>query len=54
MPPGFGMPMLHAWVLARQNYWPRELTHLRQQLTLDAKAGNTNTAQPNPDAGATH
>ncbi|MET4568511.1 tetratricopeptide repeat protein [Rhodanobacter soli] len=54
MPPGFGMPMLHAWVLARQNYWPHELTHLRQQLTLDARAGNTNTAQPNPDAGATH
>jgi len=53
-PPGFGMPMLHAWVLARQNYWPHELTHLRQQLTLDAKAGNTNTAQPNPDMGATH
>jgi protein O-mannosyl-transferase len=54
MPPGFGMPMLHAWVLARQNYWPHELTHLRQQLTLDDRAGNTNTARPNPDAGATH
>ena len=54
MPPGIGMPMLHAWVLARQNYWPHELAHLRQQLTLDARAGNTNTAQPNSDAGATY
>ena len=54
MPPGIGMPMVHAWVLARQNYWLYELVHLRQQLTLDAKAGNTNTGQPNPDAGATH
>ena len=54
MPPGIGMPMLHEWVLARQNYWPNELAHLRQQLTLDAKAGNTNTGQPNPDTGATH
>jgi len=41
-------------VLARQNYWSHELTHLRQQLTLDANADNTNTAQPNPDAGATY
>jgi len=54
MPPGIGMPMLHAWVLARQDYWLHELVHLRQQLTLDAKAGNTNTGQPNPAAGATH
>jgi protein O-mannosyl-transferase len=54
MPPGIGMPILHAWVLARQDYWPHELAHLRQQLTLDAKAGNTNTAQPNPDGGATY
>jgi tetratricopeptide (TPR) repeat protein len=53
-PPGIGMPMLHAWVLALQDYWPHELAHLRQQLTLDAIASNTNTGQPNPDAGATH
>lgn len=44
LPPGFGMPLLHAWVLARQGYWPHELAHLRQQLTLDAKANSTNTA----------
>ena len=54
MPPGTGMPMLHAWVLARQNYWPHELAHLRQQLTLDAKAGSTNTAQSNLDASTAH
>jgi hypothetical protein len=34
--PGIGMPMLHDWVLHRQNYWPNELAHLRQQLAKDA------------------
>lgn len=48
MPPGFGMPMLHAWVLARQNYWPHELAHLRHQLSLDV-AANAHTAPDNPD-----
>ena len=43
MPPSFGMPMVHAWVLERENYWPHELAHLRHQLSLDAKASNTNT-----------
>ena len=52
-PPGIGMPKLHTWVMARQDYWPHELAHLRQQLSLDAKAGNTNTAQPNPGADST-
>ncbi len=47
------MPMLHHWVLLRENYWPHELTHLRQQLNLDAKAGNTNTAHPVPDPNCT-
>lgn len=51
MPPGFGMPMLHAWVLARQNYWPHELAHLRHQLSLDAAANNANTVRSVPDAG---
>lgn len=41
--PGFGMPMLHAWVLMRENYWPRELTRLRQQLSLDAASNGTKT-----------
>jgi len=44
MPPDFGMPMLHEWILAQQGYWPHELAHLRNQLNLDAKASNTNTA----------
>lgn len=54
MPPGIGMPMLHAWVLSHQNYWPHELAHLRQQLTIDAEAGNINTAQSKSDASAAH
>jgi len=52
--PSIGMPMLHDWVLARQNYWPHELTHLRSQLSLDVKAGSKNTAYPSPDQSATH
>jgi hypothetical protein len=53
MSPGFGMPMIHAWVLARQDYWPHELTTLRQQLSLDATAASTNTAPPAPDLSTT-
>lgn len=45
-PPSPGMPRLHAWVLARQNYWQREQDHLRHQLVLDASAGNMNTRPP--------
>ena len=30
--PGFGMAWLHAKVLQRQGYWPRELAALREQL----------------------
>jgi tetratricopeptide (TPR) repeat protein len=44
MKPGLGMPWLHAWVLERQHYWPHELNHLRDQLTLDAKASSGNTS----------
>lgn len=54
MPLGFGMPMLHAWVLARQGYWPHELAHLRRQLVLDAKANSTNTAGSIPSPSTTH
>ena len=46
MPPSFGMPMIHEWVLARQNYWPNELVHLRRQLRLDAATANANTDGP--------
>lgn len=35
--PGFGMPWLHARVLQYQNYWPREIAHLRDTLQQDAK-----------------
>lgn len=52
--PGIGMPMLHEWVLARQDYWPHELARLRQLLTLDANTGNTNTAHSNPDPSSAH
>lgn len=47
IPPSFGMPMVHAWVLACENYWPHEFAHLRRQLNLDAKAANTNTVSSN-------
>lgn len=46
--PGFGMPKLHAWILARQNYWPQEQDRLRRQLMLDANAANLHTCGPSP------
>jgi hypothetical protein len=33
---GFGMPRIHAWVLQRQQYWPKELARLRATLRDDA------------------
>jgi len=42
--PSIGMPMLHAWVLAQENYWPNEIFHLHQQLLLDVEARSTNTS----------
>jgi hypothetical protein len=54
VPPDFGMPMLHERVLARENYWPRELARLRHQLSLDVKARSTNTAQSNHDQNTVH
>jgi hypothetical protein len=45
-PAAFGMPMLHAWVLAHQNYWPREIAYLRQQLKSDTKAAGTHSMHP--------
>lgn len=35
--PAFGMPRIHAWVLERQQYWPRELARLRATLREDAR-----------------
>jgi tetratricopeptide (TPR) repeat protein len=52
--PPFGMPMLHAWVLSHEGYWPRELAHLRHQLSLDVGAGTTNAAPFDPDLSTTH
>lgn len=43
MQPDFGMPMLHDWILERQNYWPTEFSHLHQQLLLDADVDSANT-----------
>ncbi|GAB2535307.1 tetratricopeptide repeat protein [Rhodanobacter koreensis] len=45
VPPGFGMPMVHAWILARQNYWPLELKRLRDVL---AQQEQTSTPMPAP------
>jgi protein O-mannosyl-transferase len=42
-PPDFGMPMVHEWVLTRQNYWPHELTHLRNTLREQANEHTTST-----------
>lgn len=36
--PGFGMARIHAWVLARQGWWPHELAYLRGNLQADAAA----------------
>ncbi|HEY8586613.1 MAG TPA: tetratricopeptide repeat protein [Rhodanobacter sp.] len=35
--PAFGMPRIHAWVLERQQYWPKELARLRATLREDAR-----------------
>jgi protein O-mannosyl-transferase len=35
-PPAFGMPLIHAWILASQQYWPTETAHLRKSLVEDA------------------
>jgi tetratricopeptide (TPR) repeat protein len=40
-PPGkprFGMPRIHAWVLAREGWWPGETAYLRGNLQRDADA----------------
>ncbi|OOG42485.1 hypothetical protein [Rhodanobacter sp. C05] len=36
--PTSGMPWLHAWVLQRQDYWPKEVQRLRDTLRQDAQA----------------
>jgi len=53
-PPGVGMPMLHAWILRRQHYWPDEIAHLRRQLIVAAQPVDTDTAHPDPAEGLVH
>lgn len=36
--PALGMPRVHAWVLERQQYWPKELSTLRHTLRGDLEA----------------
>jgi len=52
--PGFGMPMLHAWVLTKQHYWTQEEDHLRTVLMLDAQAVSHNTNVINPKQSGVH
>lgn len=52
--PDRGMPMVHEWVLSRQNYWQDELIHLRRQLSLDARANNSNTDAVDHDQSNLH
>lgn len=53
MPPGFGMPMIHAWILARQHYWPLELKRLRELLDQQENASASTPAPllTNPRSG---
>ena len=44
--PGPGMPMLHAWILGHQNYWPNEIAHLREQLIADAASRPSAASYP--------
>ncbi len=36
--PSSGMPWLHAWVLQREDYWPKEIRRLRDTLEEDAQS----------------
>jgi tetratricopeptide (TPR) repeat protein len=47
--PDPGMPHIHAWVLASQHYWPKEIAHLRSQLIADAMTRHASPdSQPSP------
>ncbi len=52
IPPDFGMPTVHEWVLTRQNYWPHELEHLRAILLEQAKEHPAPGDQPPVDTHA--
>jgi len=34
--PAIGMPRIHAWIMRREQYWPKEMAHLRAVLNEDA------------------
>jgi len=42
-PMSLNMVTLHDWVLRQQNYWPREVARLRNELNFAAKATSTHT-----------
>jgi hypothetical protein len=41
---GWNMPRVHAWVLERQGYWPREFAELRRKMREDIAAQPTGNA----------
>ncbi|MBL8297667.1 MAG: tetratricopeptide repeat protein [Rhodanobacteraceae bacterium] len=47
-PARFGMPMLHEYVLHRQNYWPGEFTHLRGNILDDLRTAGVDPVQCKP------
>lgn len=53
-PMSLHMASIHTWVLTRQSYWPHEISHLRNQLTLDIKATSTHTVWPTPHSTTDH
>lgn len=46
--PRRGMPMLHDWLLRRQNYWPTELAHLRGVIVDDVRTAGGDPASCRP------
>ncbi|WP_329742491.1 tetratricopeptide repeat protein [Dyella sp. A6] len=54
MPPGFGMPMLHAWILKRQHYWPSEIAALQKQLNAATQHAETGSSHLDSPQGIVH
>jgi tetratricopeptide (TPR) repeat protein len=42
---GWNMPRVHAWVLERQGYWPREFAELRRKMRQDLAAPGAGSRQ---------
>jgi len=53
-PTSLTMATLHHWVLNWQNYWPREMTQLRSELSLAAQAASTHTMPSTHHPATTH